>query len=65
MAIHKALERQRLAGNQATQPPISVPAPLVVEPVLDELILDVTPINADNLSDARRPVGLPEELAVC
>lgn len=36
--------------NQANQVPISVPAPPVVELVLDKLIQGITPVNIDNLS---------------
>lgn len=62
MAIHEALEP--LAGNQATQAPISMPAPPVVEPILDEHVQGVTSTNVDNLPIARRPIVPSEEPAI-
>lgn len=40
------------------------PTLLSVEPILDERIQGVTLVNTDNLSAARRPTNLAEELTV-
>lgn len=59
LAIQGVIER--LARNQATQPPVSTPIPPVVEPVVDEAAQGTTPANADNSSTAKRPTTQPEE----
>lgn len=54
-------EAERLVDNWTTQHPVSTPASLVIEPIIDEAIQGVTPTNTDNSSAAKRPVVPSEE----
>lgn len=53
IAIQETIEC--LAGNRTTQPPVSTPAPSVVEPVVDEAVQGVMLANVDNSSASKRP----------
>lgn len=50
-----------MAGNQATKPLVSTPAPPFVEPVMNEVVQRNAPANGDNSSVAKRPTSQPEE----
>lgn len=59
MAIQETL--QCLVSNQANQAQVSIPAPPLVEPILDESVQSITLADAENLSVVRWPASLLEE----